>query len=245
MFAWIAGGTIAGAIMGSFLATLVLRWPAGRTLGGRSACDSCAARLGVVDLAPVLSYLMLRRRCRHCGARIDLLHPAIELICADIGGTFLALSPGLDGAAGAVFGWILVALAALDLRHFWLPDRLTGLLAVLGVAGAFAGLYPEPLDRLIGGGIGFASLMLLATGYRALRGREGLGGGDPKLFGAIGLWLGWQPLAYVLLLASALGLAAAAAMLLRRRQIGLTTRLPFGSLLAVAAIAVWGFSRAA
>lgn len=240
---WVLAGAGAGAIVGSFLATLVLRWPETRDMSGRSMCDGCGKAIGARDLIPLVSWALLRGRSRCCGTRIDPTHPIVEVLCISVGGVAMAVAPGWVGASGAVFGWLLVAIAALDLRHFWLPDRLTIILALGGIAGGVGGLAPVPADRLIGGVVAYLSLAIIAWGYRAARGREGLGGGDPKLFGAIGLWLGWQSLPFVLLGASGVGLLAVAAMMLRGKAVAATTRLPFGTLLAVAAFPVWLLSR--
>jgi len=234
-----AGGAL-GLIAGSFLATIVIRWPEGRCIAsGRSTCDGCGRMLGPLELVPLLSFAIQRGRCRACGAAIDPRHPLIEGGCALVGVAALLVAPGTAGLAGAVFGWLLIALAALDVEHQWLPDRLTLPLAVLGFAGGALDLPPPLLDRAVGAAAAFASLSLIGWSYRRLRGREGLGGGDPKLFGAIGAWLGWQVLPFVLLLASLAGLGAIAAMTLRGRAVTATTRLPFGALLAVAAFPVW------
>jgi leader peptidase (prepilin peptidase) / N-methyltransferase len=94
-------------------------------------------------------------------------------------------------------------------------------------------------DRLIGMTAGFAGLWLLATLYKAVRGRDGLGGGDPKLLGAVGAWLGWQVLPHVLIIASVVGLLIVAFRLLRGAKVSPTDRLPFGTLIAVAAFPLW------
>ncbi len=236
-------GALFGLIVGSFLATLVLRWPQGRDLGGRSGCDNCGAALRWTDLVPLVSFIVKRGRCSACGAAIDPTHPVIELLCALVGGVALSVGPDLAGMAAALIGWLLVALATLDFRHFWLPDRLTGAVAVVAVASGALGALPPLTDRLIGGVAGFAALTAIAWTYRKLRHREGLGGGDPKLFGAIGLWLGWEALPFVLLGASGVGLLAVALMVLRGKSVGATTQVPFGTLLAIAAFPVWVFSR--
>lgn len=237
--AWfVLGGGVAGLIAGSFIATLVLRWPQGRGLGGRSRCDGCARVLGIRDLVPVASYLAVRGRCRACGAEIDRRHLRIEAACAFIGALALGVAPGVAGMAGALFGWQLLALAALDFEHFWLPDRLTGLLGLTGLLAAC--VTGDPLAaRLIGGAAGFASLFMIAWIYERLRGRKGMGAGDPKLLGAIGLWLGWRALPFVLVAASAVGLLAVAVAALRGKRIAGDTRLPLGTLMALAAFPVW------
>lgn len=237
---WPLLGGIAGAIAGSFLATLILRWPQGRGLArGRSACDGCGRTLRAVELVPLLSALIQRDRCRTCGKGIDPLHRRVELACALIGGLALAAIPGIGGSAWALFGWLLLTLAILDWRHFWLPDALTFPLIALGLTtGIWANGVPMA-DRLIGAVAGYGVLLLVALGYKRLRGREGLGLGDAKLLAALGAWLGWQALPFILLIASTLGLVGALAAMLLGRGVSATTRVPLGTLLAAAALPGW------
>lgn len=227
-------GGLLGVILGSFIASLTLRWPAGRGLGGRSQCDACGHVLGVAELIPLISFVVQRGRCRHCAAAIAPRHLWIELTAGCIGAISLAFRPDLAGLAVALFGWLLLTLAILDAEHFWLPDVLTLALAVLGLAGAYW-LAPPWDDRLIGAIAGFVCLFLIAWAFRKSTGRDGLGGGDPKLLAGIGAWLGWQALPLVVLAAALLGLALAGAGRLRGRAIGRETRLPLGALLAAAA----------
>lgn len=167
------------------------------------------------------------------------MHWQVELACAGVGLAAGLSAPPVEAVAGACFGWLLVTLASLDMRHFWLPDPLTRVLALGGLFGGAAGLSPELGERLIGGIAGFGGLWLIAAGYRAVRGREGMGGGDPKLFGAIGLWLGWQMLPPVLLLASMIGLSVVLFQHMRGRPLPADHALPFGALLAAAAYPAW------
>ena len=238
--AWAVLLGVVGAIVGSFLAALVIRWPAGRSVvGGRSACDRCHAVVGARDLVPVFGFLALRGRCRACGAAIDPRHLWIELASLGVGAVAGFVAPGIVGVAGAVFGWLLVALAALDLAAFWLPDRLTGTLAAAGLASGLAGLDPPLLDRVVGGVAGFVLLWAIGAGYRRVRGRDGLGGGDPKLFGAIGLWLGWRTLPAVLLVACLIGLGAVLFQRMRGQAMARDAAVPLGALLAIAAYPAW------
>ncbi len=227
-------GAVAGAIVGSFLATLCLRWPKGQSvIGGRSHCDGCDRVLGPIDLIPVLSFALQRGRCRDCKTLIDPLHLRVEVVASLLGAVALALVPTPAGAAVALMWWQLLALAVLDWRHHWLPDRLTLFLAASGFAlGGIA--FDVPLiDRLIGAGAAFLSLAIVAMAYRHVRQRHGMGGGDPKVFGAIGAWLGWMDLPFVLLGAALMGLGIAIA---RRNRAD--DRLPLGTFLAMAAIGV-------
>lgn len=231
-----------GVVLGSFIATLVIRWPQDRSvLKGRSHCDACDTMLGPRDLIPLLSAALSRGKCRHCRASIDPRHWQIELAALGIGIVAGLVVPGPVALAGATFGWLLLALAALDITEFWLPDPLTLILALTGTVAGLVGIQPSLLDRLIGGGAGFTALWLVGFAYRHLRGREGLGGGDPKLFGAIGLWLGWRMLPAVLLLAALTGLAFVLVGMVLGRSAKLDDRLPFGALLAIAAYPAWLF----
>jgi leader peptidase (prepilin peptidase)/N-methyltransferase len=237
---WGVIGFLLGGIVGSFLATAAIRWPRSEQASiGRSRCDHCKRALRPWELIPILSFNIRRGRCASCGGAIDRRHVLIELAAAAIGAVAFALAPGLAGAGGAVFGWGLLLLAVLDVEHFWLPDGATGLLALLGIAFGAAGAPPFPNDRLIGMAAGFLSLWLIGRSYRLVRHREGLGGGDPKLFGAIGAWLGWAALPYVLLLAALAGLGSVLLARERGQAVSATMRVPFGALLAVAAWPLW------
>ena len=239
----LAAGAL-GAIVGSFLGAALIRLPKRRSVvSGRSRCDSCKRVLGPLELVPILSYAALRGRCRGCKSAIDR-----GQVVAEIGGAMVGVAAALvarDGAMlaiGLVLGWQLLLLGLLDLRHLWLPDRLVSLLAVTGlipallVAASNVQLLAGPL---LGAALGFGLLWLAALVYRGWRGREGLGAGDPKLLGAIGLWLGPAGVIETLLGACLIGLAAVAALALARRAPAADTALPLGTLLALAGFAVY------
>lgn len=227
-----AAGAAGGAIVGSFLATLCIRWPQGeQALSGRSKCDHCGRPLGAAELVPLLSAVLSLGKCRTCGERIAPLHFAIELGAAALAGLALLLQPNLHGVALAIFWLLLLAPAVLDARHHWLPDALTAALALGGLLLGGVATGASLPDRLIGGGAGFLALALIATAYSRVRGREGMGAGDPKLLGAVGLWTGWAALAPILVIASLTGLVLALA---QRR--GAAERMPLGTLIAAAAV---------
>jgi leader peptidase (prepilin peptidase) / N-methyltransferase len=233
-------GAVLGAIIGSFLATIVSRWPRGQSVvTGRSRCDGCGQSLNVLELVPLIGWLAGRGKCRRCRARIDLAHPLIEMGCLLIGGFCAWAFPPIPAALFAVGGWILLTLAVLDARHLWLPDALTLPLAALGLTlGDWFLPAPFP-DRVIGAAAGATSLALLAFAYRKLRGRDGLGLGDAKLLGAIGAWMGWQALPFVLLIASGLALLWALALRATGKSIDARTRIPLGTFLCLAVVPTW------
>ena len=236
----VAAAALAGAVAGSFLAVILIRWPQDRSaMLGRSACDSCAAAIAPWDLVPVLSWLLLRGQCRRCRAPIDRRHLAVEVAAALIAVAAVLAHPLPEAALTALFGWALLLLAALDLEHEWLPDKLTLPLLAAGLAAAWVPFGPPPADRLAGAVVGYCALRLVAAVYLRARGRHGLGGGDPKLFAAIGAWVGWQALPLVMLGAGGAGLAVVLVQRLRGRSVAATDRLPLGTLMALAAWPAW------
>src|SRR5205085_1112641 len=233
-------GGLLGLLIGSFIAANWIRWPKGENaLAGRSRCDACGAALGPLDLIPIVSWLIRRGRCQACGAWIDPRHVAIELAAGLIGIVAALAHPLPLALVSAGLGWWLLLMAALDLEAQWLPDLLTLPLIALGLLAAWAGFGPPLAERLWGAGIGWASLEAIRLSYRLSRGRDGMGGGDPKAFAAAGAWVGVWNLPVVLLSAGLLGIAAALTMLLRRQAVTATTRMPLGTLIALALWPAW------
>jgi leader peptidase (prepilin peptidase)/N-methyltransferase len=236
----VALGASFGAIIGSFLATIVSRWPRDDSvMRGRSRCDGCGRALNGFELIPLIGGWIARGKCRTCGATIDPVHPFVEAGAAIIGGLCFALFPLPAAALFAIGGWLLLTLAVLDARHFWLPDALNFPLAAIGLTLGDWGL-PAPFeDRVIGAVAGAALLVLVSVSYKWLRGRDGLGLGDAKLLGAIGAWLGWQLLPLVLLVASVTALIWVLFRSLCGRAMEATTRVPLGTFLCVAVVPAW------
>lgn len=232
---WAVFGALLGLVAGSFLATLALRWPAGRNLRGRSHCDSCNTLIPNRDLWPVLSWVWLKGRSRCCGQPIDKTHPLMEITGALIGAISFHIAPGIIGLGGALLGWVLMTFLVLDLRHHWLPDRLTLPLLPFGL---WLG-HSSFTDRLLGSLVGAAAFLALALLYQKLTGRVGLGMGDIKLVAALGAWLGLQQLPLLVLGASIIGLGMALVMKLRGQEVHATTALPLGAFLALMAWPLW------
>lgn len=227
-----------GAIWGSFVAALCSRWPRGeRVSDGRSHCDHCHTTLGAKDLVPILSYLWLRGKCRYCAQSIGISALYIELVSAAIGLFAVVFVSGGQAVAAAVFGWVLLPLVILDYQKLWLPNRLVLMLALAGVCvGPFLTPAIDWPDRILGCIFGFLALEAIRQTFRRLRKVDGMGGGDPKLFGAIGLWLGWQGLPFTLLLATIIGfLFVAGAYALSKNS---ARQLPFGAYMGIAAFTI-------
>lgn len=229
-----------GLVVGSFIALVSVRLPASEPLVvTRSRCRACGTPLGALELVPLISWLVQRGRCRRCGTPISPRYPLIEAGSAALGAWALMADPGWVGISGAIFAWWLLAASIIDAEHYWLPDGLTLPLAALGLIFA-AWLEPTRLaERAIGAAVGFGILALLGLLYRRVRGREGLGGGDPRLLAAIGAWVGWIALPTVLVWAALAGLSLTLARRLRGRRVALSDALPFGPMLAVGGWLAW------
>ena len=231
----------AGLLAGSFLGLVSLRLPRGEGfVPGRSRCRSCDRPLGAWRLIPLLSYAVARGRCAGCGAPIPVRYPAMELAGATIGVGAALTQPSFAAALlTALLGWQLLLIAVVDGEHFWLPDQLTLPLLGTGLLAALALDRLGVVDSLIGAALGFGGLWLLARLYRRVRGREGLGGGDPFLLAAGGAWTGWIGLPGVLLWAALAGLSVTAARALTGTRVSGSDRLPFGVFLAIGIGLVW------
>lgn len=230
--------TLAGLCAGSFMAVVVMRSISGQSfLGARSRCDACGQTLRIQDLIPLASFIILKGRCAHCGRAISWLHPVMESAASAIALSAAVLLPDELVVQGLLLGWTLLLLAGFDAVAFLLPLPLTFLILLGGVAeGAWLG-QNEVVARLLGATIAALSLGGVALGFRVLRGKDGLGGGDVILFAAGGAWLGPLALPWVALLAatSALMFAGVRAIIVRAPLAG-NDRLPFGCFLA---LAIW------
>ncbi len=230
----------AAPFIGSFLALLAVRLPLGKPLLiGRSACPACNRRLQPLDLVPLLSWLVLRGRCRSCGAAIAGFYPAMELASLVVALWAATLFSGWLLWASCLLGWSLLALAAIDRRDGILPDVLTLPLLLAGlavIAGLDAARMPAHIVGAVAGFLGFAGLAVI---YQRVRGRDGLGLGDAKLLAAAGAWLSWEGLPSVVLLAAVSALAVALLRSAGGQALRADRRIAFGPYLSLAIWLVW------
>lgn len=232
-----------GLIIGSFIAAVTVRMPRDEdVVFVPSHCMSCGEPLKPWQLVPVFSWLVQRGRCAMCEAAVSPRYVLIECGAGAIG-VWAALSGADTGwpviAATAILGWQLLLIALIDAENFWLPDELTLPLIATGlIAGALL-TQGWPIQQLIGASVGFVLLWALAALYKRVRGRDGLGGGDPILFAGAGAWVGWMGLPTVLLWACAVGISVVLTLLITRRSVSATDRLPFGTFLAVGIWLTW------
>lgn len=202
----------------------------------RSHCTTCKTTLGVSELVPVLSFLWLKARCRHCQASVSWRYPLVELAVAAWWAWAAATHGGLTASvlAWAGFGTVLLALAFIDADTMLLPDVLTQPLLWSGLILSAWGLTGLSLQDSLGGAVtGYLSLWLVHAVFKMITGKQGMGQGDFKLLAALGAWLGWMALPVLLLIASLLGVIVA--LLLRLRgSLQAGEPMPFGPYLVFA-----------
>lgn len=221
---------IFGLCIGSFAGVVADRLPRGESpIGGRSKCDSCSAPVAAYDNIPVISWIILRGRCRRCDEPIPARYPLVEL---GLGAAFAAIFLVSDGDAGSVilgcvFASLLAVVTLTDLEHRIIPNVVVGVGAVLGVALA-VGLDPSSVvERLIAAVAAGGFLLIVALAYP-----RGMGMGDVKLAGMMGVYLG-SAVAPGLLIGFASGAAVGVAMIARDGPAARKKQVPFGPFLAL------------
>jgi leader peptidase (prepilin peptidase) / N-methyltransferase len=226
-----------GAIIGSFLNVCIIRIPERRSIvRPPSHCPSCRRDIAWYDNVPILSWVVLRGRCRNCAQRISPLYPIVETLTGALAvALYLRLGPTIAFAGYFAFVAALIAITFIDLDHRIIPDviSLPGILA--GLAVSFVSPLVTPLDALIGAVAGGGFLLAIAVGYEKLRGIEGMGGGDIKLLAMIGAFLGWQSLFVTVMVASIVGSLIGIVLMLRDRADS-RLAIPFGPFLACGAL---------
>jgi leader peptidase (prepilin peptidase)/N-methyltransferase len=233
-----------GLLIGSFLNVVILRLPARLfhdwrcqcrelleiegadqeappgLVADRSHCPKCETTIAWYDNIPVVSWLVLRARCRQCGEPISWRYPLVELATAVLSAVVIwHFGATAEGAAGLVLTWALIAATGIDFDHQLLPDQITLPLLWLGLLlNLWLGLFASLEDAVIGAIAGYGSLWLVFHTFRLLTGKEGMGFGDFKLLGALGAWLGWQVLPLIILLASLVGAVVGVGLMIAFRH---------------------------
>jgi len=227
-----------GLCVGSFLNVVIARLPEGRSIvSPGSACPRCGRAIRWHDNVPVLSFLWLRARCRHCGGAISWRYPLVELATGGLFVlAFLSRGPGALLPGALVLAAALVAVTAIDLDHQIIPDVVTLPGIAVGLALSVATGQPQWTDAVIGSLAGGAIFFVIIVASRG-----GMGGGDMKLGAMLGAFLGWKPLLVAVLAAVLVGGALAIALLALGRK-GRKDAVPFGPFLALGGVIalLWG-----
>ena len=202
----------------------------------RSACSSCAHKLSLADNIPLLSFALLKARCRYCKARISWRYPSVELLTAVLSALVIwHLGSGIAGISGLILLWMLIAMSFIDLDTQLLPDELTLPLMWLGLLINLDGTFVPLRDAVIGAAAGYIFLWLVYWMFFAATGKEGIGYGDFKLLAALGAWMGWMMLPLIVLLSSVVGATVGLLMIALKRH-HRDSPIPFGPFLATAGL---------
>ncbi|PSV19495.1 prepilin peptidase [Photobacterium leiognathi subsp. mandapamensis] len=209
----------------------------------RSRCPHCNHAISALENIPVISWLVLGGKCKECKAPISKRYPAIELLTAAMSLTVsLMLPPSWWSLAVIFFTFALIALTFIDIDKMLLPDQITLPLMWTGILLSVAGISPVSLtDSVIGAMAGYLSLWSVFWVFKLLTKKDGMGYGDFKLLAALGAWLGWQLLPFVVLLSSLVG-ALCGLVLLKMQDADNQTPFSFGPYLAIAGwiAMLWG-----
>ena len=249
-----------GLLIGSFLNVVILRLPArlewqwrreshellelpepddattvpAGLMVDRSRCPHCAHQLAAWDNIPLLSFLVLRGRCRYCRAPISWQYPAVELLTGIAFAVCVwQFGPSLQALMALTFSAFLIALSGIDLRTTLLPDQLTYPLLWLGLLLSTIALFVDPVSALAGAVVGYLSLWSVYWAFKLLTGKEGMGRGDFKLLAALGAWCGVKGILPIVLISALLGAIIGSAWLLLHGR-DRATPIPFGPFLALA-----------
>ena len=208
----------------------------------RSACPQCGHEINALENIPVISYLVLRGKCRVCGAPISLQYPLVEILTAVLS-LLVAWYFGYSwqAAAALLLTWALIALSVIDLQTSLLPDSITLPFIWLGLLVNMGEILTDLHSSLLGAVCGYLSLWLVYHLFKWLTGKEGMGFGDFKLLALLGAWMGWQMLPLIILASSFLGAMVGIGLILFRGQ-DKNIPIPFGPYLALAGwiALLWG-----
>jgi leader peptidase (prepilin peptidase)/N-methyltransferase len=236
---------IFGMCIGSFLNVCIYRVPTAKSIidPRRSICPSCGNNIAFYDNIPVLSYLILKRRCRHCKAPISLRYPLVE-IASGFFALCIFLRYGLTFEALIYYAFIasLLVITFIDIDHQIIPDIIT----LPGIPLCFLASFLLPAmtykDAIFGLFLGGGSLFIVAWVYHLIRKKEGMGGGDIKLLAMIGALIGWKGVLFTIFFASALGTLSGILLMLNEKK-GMKLAIPFGPFLSLGAISYIFFGR--
>ncbi len=230
---------VAGLCVGSFLNVCILRLPKEQSLlTPPSTCSQCGQRIAWYDNIPLVSWAMLRGKCRRCGNAISAQYPLIEALVGALWlAAYLYYGVSVQALAGALFCTILLGIGITDARHYLIPDEFTWGGLGLGLALSLVGGWQGFLQAVIGAAVGFGLLYAVGEAGRRLFKEEAMGGGDIKMMAMVGSFVGWKGVLLTIFAGALLGTLIFVPLSLRKKRL-----VPFGVFLAVgAAVAfVWG-----
>ena len=232
---------ILGSLWGSFANVCIHRLPQDKgVVSGRSHCPKCKKKIVWHDNIPIISYLILKGKCRKCKRKISSQYPMVEMINILL---FLIIY-FLFGISLTTILLMILSLSFLiiffiDLKHFIIPNSITFSMIALGFIKSFDpnlnSIFPNYINSLIGGLFGYGIIFSIIFFYKQIRKKEGMGLGDAKLLAVIGFWFGWIAIPFVLFLSSIFALVSVIPDLIKKNK-KMTSQIPFGPYIILATI---------
>ena len=224
---------ILGGLWGSFANVCIYRLPMDKgVVSGRSYCPKCKKQITWKDNIPIISYLLLRGKCRKCKKPISPQYAVVELLSI----LFFTIIYFIYGITLTTLLLMILSLSFIiiffiDLKHFIIPNEITFSMMALGFLKSFDpnlnSLFPNYINSLIGGLLGYGIIWSIIYFYKQVRKKEGMGLGDAKLFGVIGFWFGWIAVPFVIFISSVIALLSVVPSLLKNSRT-MSSQIPFG-----------------
>ena len=232
---------ILGALWGSFANVCIIRMPQGKgVVVGRSFCVKCNKKIQWFDNIPIISYLLLKFKCRNCKTKISFQYFLVETISLiNFLVLYLIFGISLTTLFLIILSVVFLIIFFIDLKHYIIPNSLTYSMMILGFIKSFVPnldpIFPNFLNSLIGGLLGYGIIWSIIYFYRQFKKKEGMGLGDAKLFAVVGFWFGWLSIPFVVFLSSIIALLSVLPDLLRSSK-KLSSQIPFGPFIILGTI---------
>ena len=232
---------ILGALWVSFANVCIIRMPQGKgVVVGRSFCVKCNKKIQWFDNIPIISYLLLKSKCRNCKTKISFQYFLVETISLiNFLVLYLIFGISLTTLFLIILSVVFLIIFFIDLKHYIIPNSLTYSMMILGFIKSFVPnldpIFPNFLNSLIGGLLGYGIIWSIIYFYRQFKKKEGMGLGDAKLFAVIGFWFGWISIPFVIFLSSIIALLSVLPDLLRSSK-KLSSQIPFGPFIILGTI---------
>ena len=224
---------ILGGLWGSFANVCIYRLPLDKgVVSGRSYCPKCKKQITWKDNIPIISYFLLNGKCRKCKKPISSQYALVEFLSI----LFFTIIYFLYGITLTTVLLMVLSLSFIiiffiDLKHFIIPNEITFSMMALGFIKSFDpnlnSLFPNYINSLIGGLLGYGIIWSIIFFYKQVRKKEGMGLGDAKLFGVIGFWFGWLAIPFIIFLSSIIALLSVVPSLLKNSRT-MSSQIPFG-----------------
>ncbi len=232
---------ILGALWGSFANVCIIRIPQGKgVVVGRSFCLKCKKKIQWFDNIPIISYLLLKSKCRNCKTKISFQYFLVETFSLiNFLVLYLIFGLSLTTLFLIILSVVFLIIFFIDLKHYIIPNSLTYSMMILGFIKSFVPnldpIFPNYLNSLIGGLLGYGIIWSIIYFYRQFKKKEGMGLGDAKLFAVVGFWFGWISIPFVVFLSSIIALLSVLPDLLRSTK-KLSSQIPFGPFIILGTI---------